>query len=242
MNHSSTIWSPSFFSAVVHASGHNDHGSDHTYFRAQERTYNAFDESHAEAQATRPVAVFDGVPSPELLERIRANDKNALAILYHALFDELWSIAIIRTCEAATAEEVLQDVFLRLWMRRDRLDVNLDIRVYLAASVRNQTRDLSKHFRVVDATAQAVTQARRDPPGFGEGPLAPDAQLETKEFLDAYHEAVSTLTEQEKIAVHLRWEQGMTFEQVGEVLSLSKVGARKIILRAQRKVQILLAR
>lgn len=240
MGHWSAVWSPSFFSEVVHASSRDNHESNRTFHRTKERTNDSFSGNHSETNTPKPVVLLGGVPSSELLERIRTNDRGALEILYRSLFDALWNIAIIRTGEVAVAEEVLQDVFLRLWMRRDRLDVNLDIRVYLAAAVRNQTRDLGKHLRVIDATVHAVNEERQDIPGIGESPLTPDLQFETQEFLDAYHQAVTTLTDQEKIAVHLRWEQGMTFEELGEVLSLSKVGARKVVLRAQRKVQVLL--
>ena len=53
--------------------------------------------------------------------------------------------------------------------------------------------------------------------------------------------AVATLTEREALAFRLRLEDDMTFDQIGTALGISKVGARKLVLRAEAKVRELLA-
>jgi len=172
-----------------------------------------------------------------LLGRLRTGDADALTQLYDLLFPSLWRLARLRTHAADIAEELVHDVFLSLWVRRAALPRDLDLRVYLAAAVRNRARDLTAHDRVVHALENAVSRVQLDPPAIGTTPSESDATVETAEFYAAYRRALTVLSEREREAVLLRWEEGFTLEQVAGVLGMSVMGARAAILRAQRKVQ-----
>lgn len=185
--------------------------------------------------------VIEGVPVRELLIRLRGGDRVAFGTLYEALFDSLWRLALLLVRSPETAEEIVQDVFLALWVRRESIDVGSDIRVYLNEAVRHQAYHVLRHRRVVTATEDAVEQQTLDAPAVSQPFVAPDGAAETEEFYAAYHRILSTLTDRDAVALRLRWEEGFTFEQIGQVLGLSAMGARKLILRAQRKVQEALA-
>jgi len=186
--------------------------------------------------------LLGGIASAELVSRLREGDRDALGITYTALYDTLVRLAVLRTRSLDTAVEVVHDVFLALWSRRESLTADTDLRVYLAASVRNRTRNLWEHDAIVSTVEHAVTDDALPAPAIGQPEALPDAAAEASEFRAAYREALGILTERERAAALLRWEDGFTFEQVGHVLGVSTVGARAIVLRAQRKVQAGLAK
>lgn len=190
-----------------------------------------------EARAAVVQEPLGDVPVAEVLARLREGDRDALDLLYRSLFKVLWSLALLQTHSGETAEEIVHDVFLRLWIARETIRIDGDVRVYLSAAVRNAARNLRKHEKIVDDAAPMV---QLDPP-MASHAMPSDAIVAHEEFMAAYHRALTVLTEQERIAAYLRWEETWPFERIGEVLSLSKVGARKVVLRAQRKVQKLLA-
>jgi len=180
-----------------------------------------------------------------LLARICAGDRDAVSIIYTALFDQLWRIALLQTRSSDTASEIVHDVFLWLWAHRETVATDIDIRVYLATAVRNRARTLARHAKVVDAVVTQVDGNSNDmasqSPAMGQ-PMPPsDVLAEEHDFRAAYQRAITILTEQERLAIYLRWEEEWAFEQIGQTMSLSKVGARKVVLRAQRKIQELLA-
>ena len=187
------------------------------------------------------LTVIDGVPIRELLIRLRDGDRAAFGTLYEAFFDSLWRLAMLLARSPESAEEIVQDVFLSLWVRRASIDVGSDIRVYLNEAVRHQAYNLRRHSRVVATMEDAVEREVLDAPAISQPFVAPDGAAETEEFYAAYHRILSTLTERDAVALRLRWEEEFTFEQIGQVLGLSAMGARKLILRAQRKVQDALA-
>jgi RNA polymerase sigma-70 factor (ECF subfamily) len=187
--------------------------------------------------STQNPRVIGGRPIPELLEALRAGDEDALTVLHTELFGMLWSVAVMQTRSRDTAKDIVQDVFFWLWTRRNTLKIDTDIHVYLVVAVRNRARNLRRHSQVVDAVEHAVGAALTDAPGIGQRPLASDAAVEEREFYEAYQRALRMLSERERVAALLRWEEGFTLEQIGEALSLSTVGARKVLIRAQTKVQ-----
>jgi RNA polymerase sigma-70 factor (ECF subfamily) len=68
--------------------------------------------------------MIDGMTDIELLNRVRARDKSALAALYDRYQTPTFSLACYVLDNPQTAEEVLQDVFLYVWDRPDAWDAS----------------------------------------------------------------------------------------------------------------------
>lgn len=187
-----------------------------------------------------PLTAINGIPVGELLARLRAGDREALATLYLALHDPLWRLAVIFVRSGEEAEDIVQDVFLALWLRREALSTDIPIRSYLYAAVRNEANMRRRHAKVVDAAEVAVAASALDVPAHGEAPAAPDTIVESRQFLEAYQESLAALTERERIALQLRVERELSFEEIGELLGISKMGAHKVVQRATMKVRELL--
>ena len=203
----------------------------------------ARDRHRSESLSTPPVrcTTANGVPIRDLLIQLRNGDRSAFGTLYEELFDSLWRLAVLVLHSSESAEEIVQDVFLNLWVRRETLDVDLDIRVYLNEAVRHLAYNVLRHRRVVLATEHAVEQTVMDVPAIGQPFVAPDGAVETEEFYAAYHRILAALTDRDSVALRLRWEEGFTFEHIGQILGLSAMGAHKVIVRAQQKVRDALA-
>ena len=58
--------------------------------------------------------------------------------IYNALWSKLYNIAYSYFRDRTTAQEVTQDVFVNLWMKRDSLPPILDLNAYLLRSVKNR--------------------------------------------------------------------------------------------------------
>jgi RNA polymerase sigma-70 factor (ECF subfamily) len=148
---------------------------------------------------------------------------------------------MLRVRAADIAKEIVQETFLSLWMRREAIEVGTDLAVYLAVAVRNRTRDFRAHEDVVAHTDDAILSGAMRNPVLGEPTPRPDVETERADFREAYERALAVLDEREREAVLLRWDEGYTLERIGRVLGISKMGAHKIVARAQAKVQRLLS-
>jgi len=170
-----------------------------------------------------------------------AEARAALHVLYTTLFDRLWRFAYLLLRSRDEAEEVVHDAFLALWERRTTIDIRTDVSVYLHTAVRNRAYKRHRHERVVARTA---TDAERQATVTRLiGTIAsPEDDLSAHELAREFAEVLSTVSDRDRVALILRWEEGRTYEEIGHVLGVSVVTARAIVLRQQRALRPLLER
>jgi RNA polymerase sigma factor (sigma-70 family) len=230
-------WVAAFGSAVVCASS----DSSGPFFERPASSRHTDDQSQvADVEASEHTATIGGVPVAALLSRLGAGDSTALATIHETLHVPLWRFAVMLTGITTVADDVVQEIFVSLWMRRESLDPNLDLRAYLYRALRNQVRLGRRHERVITRTEQAVDHRITDVPALGQSMPAPDDAVEAAEFSEAFQRALVALEERERLALHLRIDQELTFQEIGALLGVSKMGAHKIVGRAEEKVRALL--
>nr|WP_262897889.1 MULTISPECIES: RNA polymerase sigma-70 factor [unclassified Pedobacter] len=71
-----------------------------------------------------------------MVHLLRQDDEQALSALYLRFWDKLLSVACHRLHEPEEAEEIVQDIFIKLWQRRDGLELTHSLATYLAVAVK----------------------------------------------------------------------------------------------------------
>lgn len=77
----------------------------------------------------------------QLIRAIKKGDMKSFSELFEKYYDRFFSFACALLHDKSAAEDVLQDVFLKIWLGRERLDENKSIENYLLVSVRNEIYD-----------------------------------------------------------------------------------------------------
>ena len=77
----------------------------------------------------------------QLIRAIKSGDTKSFEKLFEKYYDKYFSFACALLHDAEAAEDVLQNVFLKIWLGRERLDENRSIENYLLVSVRNEIFD-----------------------------------------------------------------------------------------------------
>lgn len=147
------------------------------------------------------------------VERIRAGDSGAFEALFHTYHAPLCAFAYRYVEARDLAEEMVQEVFLFVWERRETWDVRTSVKGYLFTAVRNAALSYLRHERVV-RRREAETFELFDTP-------SASADLEAAETLVAVQRAVGRLPERCRLVFTLHREQGLTYAEVAEVLGIS---------------------
>lgn len=84
---------------------------------------------------------------PELIHRIRSDDRDAFRTLFHVYYPALHRFARGLLGDPEDADDVIQDVFFRLWRNRRDLGEQGSIRSYLFTGIRNRALDLLRRRR-----------------------------------------------------------------------------------------------
>jgi RNA polymerase sigma-70 factor (ECF subfamily) len=87
--------------------------------------------------------------SESLYEKIKVGDEKAFELLFRENYAGLVQFAWGYVRSKAVAEELVQDVFLKVWDNREDLNITKSINSYLYQSVRNRCTDWARHAEVV---------------------------------------------------------------------------------------------
>ena len=181
-----------------------------------------------------------GTPqSRELVERIRRGDAGAFRELFESCFEPLRRYAYRMLRSREEAEDVVHDVFLRVWRQRDRLEPACSLRAYLFAAARNRALDRLRRRRMEegwsDAEAASATGEQAD------AEANADAALEIEETADAIRRAVEALPLRQRQVITLRWRRQMSYAEIAAELKIAEKTVGIHVGRALRRLRAMLA-
>ena len=154
---------------------------------------------------------------PSLLHRIQfENDETAFREFYEANVFRLFQFAFTFVQSREPAEEIVNDVFLKLWHSRGRIDQIENLSVYLYVSVKNTASNYlrqSKGRSMVDLNGQAVHHFYLSPD--------PEQLLVTDELRRRIEAAIEELPARCKLIFKLVKEDGLSATEVATILDIS---------------------
>jgi RNA polymerase sigma-70 factor, ECF subfamily len=152
-------------------------------------------------------------------DRMRTGDETAFEILFRTYAGPLCDFAYSYVGSQPMAQEIVQDLFSRIWERRDTLEIPRSVYAYLFGSTRNRAINHLRDRRVQDAFATRALRAVRTSIT---SPSAPQEQeLEAQALGEALARAVKELPERCREVFTLTRDQHLTYAQVAEVLHIS---------------------
>ncbi len=169
---------------------------------------------------------------PDIVAQIRAGNAHAFESLYLAYFNELWRFAYRFVRAADVADDVVQDVFVSLWERRDAWTIHTTVRGYLYGSVRKQVLQRQRRETLVSRIAGIAVAVNR-PLGSGDGPNSPDTDVTAEDMARALGKAVHALPERQRMAFALRWKE-LSVAEIAEAMGVTVVAVRKLLTKALR--------
>src|SRR3954463_10626555 len=86
---------------------------------------------------SKEIATSDEISTLELARRIRGGDVQAFEALYKLFWTAMYSFAFRYVQSGEEAEDVVQEVFFRIWRNRSEWNVIGSVQNYLFVSVRN---------------------------------------------------------------------------------------------------------
>ncbi|MCK5146870.1 RNA polymerase sigma-70 factor [bacterium] len=96
------------------------------------------------------------IPDSLLVARLLKGDKTAFEALYLRYFRRIFAFIRARIREQDAARDLTQDVFLRFWQARHRIDINRSLESYLFQSARNAIINYLRHESVKKNSVHTV--------------------------------------------------------------------------------------
>lgn len=97
-----------------------------------------------------------------LLSLICKGDKNAFNILFKNYYSGLVVFAHNYINDLPKSEEIVQDVFTKIWLERDSLEIKSNTKNWLFLAVKNKALDLLKHEKVKQKYHQYILNSNAE--------------------------------------------------------------------------------
>ena len=151
----------------------------------------------------------------ELLIQVSKGDEFAFRQLFNNYHGKLYSFILKITDSNETAEDTVHDVFLKLWLHKERLPEIQHLNAYLFKMAQNTAYNGLK--RLAKRTL-VITELEK---GNDLESTNPDDKLVRKEVMQLIHNAVGKLTPQQKEVFKMSREEGLKQEDIAKRLNIS---------------------
>jgi RNA polymerase sigma-70 factor, ECF subfamily len=163
------------------------------------------------------------VPATKVVETAVADEPRSFEEFFGSEQARLFGALCLVTGDRHEAEEVMQDAFLRLWERWDRVATLDDPSAYLFRTAMNVFRN--RYRRAALALRRTIN-------------LVPSEDaLATVEDRDVVVRALKTLSPDQRAAVVLTGYVGLTSEEAGKVLGMRASTVRTLTTRARAAIR-----
>jgi RNA polymerase sigma-70 factor (ECF subfamily) len=170
-----------------------------------------------------------------LVNACRGGDAEAFAELFTRYYDRVYSFAMSFTGDAALAADVAQEVFLKVLSHVEQLRRDGDFTNWLYRIVANTCIDNHRKTRRLVSLAEVQDEE------FAE-PARQEGDVARRQLTAQLHQAVSQLTPRLRLPLLLRYESGLSYQEIAQVLEIPIGTVASRLRRAQRSLERALCR
>ena len=193
-------------------------------------------ESPGGSRANVAVAAAEATSDADVMLRVKAGDETAFGYLVQKYRGPLIGF-MYRLCHnPATAEELAQEVFLRVYRSRLSYEPSAKFTTWLYRIATNlavnHARDTRHERPEKTVRLDEPDQETGNTPDLADESLTAEQQLLQRERLAAIRSKVNALPERQRLAVLMHKYQQMDYRQIAAVMKLSESATKSLLFRA----------
>ncbi len=164
----------------------------------------------------------------QLLEQVKEGDQQAFTSLYQHYHAGLYHYVLRFVKLPALTEDLVHDVFVKIWEVRRRINPELGFSGYLFRVARNHVyKFIQRASRDKAMWQQLVRQLQKETDSSVQ-------LLETKEYERLFQDALNQLPAQRRRVFVLCRQEGKTYEEVADILGISRNAIKKHMVLSGR--------
>lgn len=181
-------------------------------------------------QPKAPIPVQKFYTDQELLHLLKAGDRQAFGQLYHRYKAKVYGISLKLIKSEVLAEELLQDVFVKIWMNRERIDPGKSFSSYLYRITENLVLDIYRRAARDRKLQERLVEAVSDRYSLEE-------VIYRKESMAILNKAIRQLPPQRRRVFTLCKLEGKSYEEAGRELGVTVSTVNDHIVKATRVIK-----
>lgn len=167
----------------------------------------------------------------ELLRRASRGDQSAFSTLFKSYHPFVYAFSRRITRSDELAEEVVQDIFLKIWVDRESLENIDNFGGYLNRIVRNHCYNVLRKLAMESKHASLLST------DFDDTDDSTVQQLDYSDVNEVLEGAIQTLSTQQKNVYQLCHQRGLTYQEAADELGISQQTVHAYMKDALRKIR-----
>ncbi len=149
----------------------------------------------------------------DIFNQIKSGNKAEFDKLFRQYYQDLCRFAVYLSCSPTDAEEIVQDIFFKIWINRKKLTVHSSIKTYLFTSVRNSVYNLHKHEKVKNKYIEYEKAENIN--------VESNDSLFHEEVINKINQTIDKLPDKRKQVFKLSKIEGLKYKEIAERLNIS---------------------
>jgi RNA polymerase sigma-70 factor (ECF subfamily) len=150
-----------------------------------------------------------------LISKIKIGDYSAFSRVFSVFYQDLVMFAMRFTHDLNNAEEIVQDIFMKLWEEHESLKVTVSLKSYLLKMVQNKCIDWYRHKKIMQTYNNFVMESS---PQFE---YNTDSYILQSEFQEQVDIALGTLPEEISKVFRMNRDNGLKYHEIADILGVS---------------------
>lgn len=171
-----------------------------------------------------------------VLRELAAGEENAFRQLYDQYAELIYSVALLHLKQTELAEDLVQSVFLKLWESRTELGHVQAFAGWLYVLTRNTIISILRK----QGTQAAYLDFLKQRTGIIHA--HPEQELLRKEELQLIRRGIEQLSAQQRMALTLQREEGLSYQGIGERMGISPNTVRVHLFKAMESLRSFMQR
>jgi RNA polymerase sigma-70 factor, ECF subfamily len=149
-----------------------------------------------------------------LFEKIKAGDEKAFEALFRRYYAHLCLYATQILKNPSAAEEIVQELFVRFWEKREETEIETSLKNYLFRAVKNHCLNYIKHNQIKREYSQKFLAENE--------PFSAEYDFESQtELFRKIEESISALPEKRQEIFRLSRQEGLKYREIAEKMNIS---------------------
>lgn len=179
-------------------------------------------------------------PEVQLMLRAKKGDEDAFAKLVAAYQDRLTTIFLHMTQNQEAAEDLAQDVFMRIYRARNGYQPTAKFSTWLFRIANNlainahRNKARRKEVALPAGETTSMTNVRPEERALADkSALMPTRQLDRNELQTVVQKAMDQLNERQRLSVLLHKFEGMSYVEIADTMELTVPAVKSLLSRAR---------
>ena len=149
-----------------------------------------------------------------MIKGLKAGNRQVFEEIFNTWYEALVRYCVQKVYMQEDAEEIVQDIFIKLWTKREELNINVSLQAYLYRTALNRVINFKQHQEVRQSHREHVLTVHRE--------TSPHTDsISEKEIQRLAAEAVRKMPEKRRMVYELSRRDGLKYAEIAEKLNIS---------------------